>query len=119
MEDAHATLERQLNEARASQSLTAQRLDEAVRDVIRAEPALKQLINDYETAIKTVVDLRRALDYLASQIALPKERECRVIPYSLACNTRPDDYYDFSDLHADQPWQAFVNALASDPDAEF
>jgi hypothetical protein len=120
MTEAHAALETQFDEARNAQEWAASRLQDAMRDVIRTEPAIDTLVEDYESAVRHVVDLRRALDFLASQIALPKEHQfCRCIPHSLAAMTRADYLYaDWSDLQADRPWREFVKGLETDADAE-
>jgi hypothetical protein len=87
--------------------------------VIKSDPALDRLVNDYATALRTVVEKRIALDYLASQNALDEGREGRLreVPQFLA--TRVTSICDrWAGLDGAAEWKSFLKALEKNADAE-
>jgi len=56
--DRMADLERQIDVLEST-------VRERGRDVIRAEPAVRRMVSDYVSALRTTVNLRAALDFVA------------------------------------------------------
>jgi hypothetical protein len=116
---AREAIDAELLRARDSLDSISRKVREAVAATIRSEPAVAQLVNDYQTALRTVVEARLSLDYLASQNALDEAREgcLREVPLFLA--TRTTTICDrWAGLDGASEWKSFVKALEKDADAE-
>lgn len=114
VEEANARLAtaRQMRAALEQEEKTAEndlmwaknKLDGAVGDAVRADPALRQLVADFEAANKTCIELRQALSTLQREW-LPSEA------------VRWDSIHPWSEMPAAVAWKAALAALREDADA--
>jgi hypothetical protein len=73
------------------------------RDVVMADPAVKQAFDAFKTAQRILIDARRPLEILASR---------RLIPHEFR-------FWNHEDIHSSggQDWLTALAALETDPDA--
>jgi hypothetical protein len=115
-EEALQALTAQLKDAQSSEALASLRVTEAVRNVVRADPAVEKLIEDFSSTLTQLVNLRLALDAVASLDALPEERRfCRHVPHFLT--THVTDDRQCQSCQGGERWGAALRALERDADA--
>jgi len=83
------------------QSWTQSAVNQALREVVAADPAVKELCDRFMANFREHVDMRRALEYLHKQQCLPKYEG------GLCEQTWPD-------LAGAGPWRAAIEGLRTD-----